>query len=201
LDIDFGTYPYVTSSSSIVGGACIGIGLSPAKIDHILGVFKSYTTRVGGGPMPTELQDKNGEMIRQRAHEYGATTGRPRRCGWFDAVAAHLSTQINGFTGAILTRLDILDTFPSIKICTAYKVNGNLLRHFPSSSALQERCEPIYEELPGWQSPTGHLRRFEDLPPQAQTYIKRLEELIACPIDFISVGPRREETIVVRPIV
>ena len=200
LDIDFGTYPYVTSSSPSVGGACIGIGLSPPKIDYILGVFKAYTTRVGGGPMPTELKEETGELIRQRAHEFGATTGRPRRCGWFDAVAARFSAQVNGFTGGALTRLDILDSFARIKICLAYKVNNQILEHFPSSSALLERCEPIYEELEGWQSPISDLRRFQDLPPRAQAYVKRLEELIGCPFDLISVGPRREQTIEVKPI-
>jgi adenylosuccinate synthase len=200
LDIDFGTYPYVTSSSSIVGGACIGLGLSPIKVDHIIGVFKSYTTRVGGGPMPTELRDETGELIRERAHEYGATTGRPRRCGWLDGVAARFSTQINGFTAAALTRLDILDTFTSIKVCTGYKVDGDMLNYFPSSTAVVERCQPIYEELTGWQSPISHLHYFDELPPQAQAYVKRVEELTTCPIALISVGPRREQAIVVRPI-
>ncbi|HJX69818.1 MAG TPA: adenylosuccinate synthase [Dehalococcoidia bacterium] len=200
LDIDFGTYPYVTSSSPIAGGAFTGLGLSPTKIERILGVFKSYTTRVGGGPMPTELNDETGESIREIAHEYGATTGRPRRCGWFDAVAARFSASINGFSGVALTRLDILDSFASIKVCTSYKVNGDIVDYFPSSSAVLERCQPIYEELAGWQSPINHLRRFADLPPAAQSYVKRLEELITCPIDIISVGPRREQTIMVRPV-
>jgi adenylosuccinate synthase len=200
LDIDFGTYPYVTSSSPVAAGAFVGLGLSPKRIDYILGVCKAYTTRVGGGPMPTELEDKTGESIRQIAHEYGATTGRPRRCGWFDAVAARFSTCINGFSGVALTRLDVLDTFASIKVCTGYKVNGDIIDQFPSSSAVLQRCRPIYEELPGWQSPTTHLRHFEDLPPLARSYIKRLEELIACPVSLVSVGPRREQTIIVRPI-
>jgi len=200
LDIDFGTYPYVTSSSPIAAGAFVGLGLSPKRIDYILGVCKAYTTRVGGGPMPTELKDKTGESIRQIAHEYGATTGRPRRCGWFDAVAARFSTYINGFSGVALTRLDVLDTFASIKVCTGYKVNGDIIDQFPSSSAVLQRCRPIYEELPGWQSSTTNLRHFKDLPSAARSYIKRLEELIACPISLVSVGPRREQTIIVRPI-
>ncbi|GAG05958.1 unnamed protein product, partial [marine sediment metagenome] len=200
LDIDFGTYPYVTSSSPIAAGAYIGLGLSPSKLECVLGVFKSYTTRVGSGPMPTELQDETGELIRERAHEYGATTGRPRRCGWFDGVAASFSSRINGFSGVALTRLDILDTFPSIKICTGYKVDGDIIDQFPSRVAILEKCEPVYEELAGWQSPIGHVRRFEDLPHQAQSYVKRLEELVACPVDLISVGPKREETIIVRPV-
>ena len=200
LDIDFGTYPYVTSSSPSVGGACTGIALSPPKIDYILGVFKAYTTRVGGGPMPTELKDETGELLRQRAHEYGATTGRPRRCGWFDAVACRFSAQVNGFTAGVLTRLDILDIFPKVKICIAYKVDNQILEHFPASISLLERGEPIYEELEGWQCPISHIRRFEDLPPQAQAYVKRLEKLLGCPFDLISVGPKREQTIEIKPL-
>jgi adenylosuccinate synthase len=200
LDIDFGTYPYVTSTSTTAGGACIGTGITPTKISHIIGIFKAYTTRVGGGPMPTELIGEEGELIRQRGHEFGATTGRPRRCGWFDTVAARLSTEVNGFTGAVLTRLDILDCFATIKICIGYQFDGQTLNHFPSNTAILERCQPVYHELPGWQTPIGQLRRFEDLPQPAQNYVTRLEELINCPIDIISVGPRREETITVRAI-
>ena len=200
LDVDFGTYPYVTSSSVSAAAAFAGLGLSPTRIDYILGVMKSYTTRVGAGPMPTELRDETGELIREIAQEYGATTGRPRRCGWFDAVAARYSTLLNGFSGIALTRLDVLDTFASIKICIGYKVNGQTINQFPSSSLLLERCQPVYEEVPGWQSPTAHLRRFGDLPPLAQSYVRKLENLAGCPIDIISVGPQREETITVRPI-
>ena len=200
LDVDFGTYPYVTSSSVTAAAAFAGLGLSPTRIDYILGVMKSYTTRVGAGPMPTELRDETGELIREIAQEYGATTGRPRRCGWFDAVAARYSTLLNGFSGIALTRLDVLDTFASIKICIGYKVNGETINQFPSSSLLLERCQPVYEEVPGWQSPTAHLRRFGDLPPLAQSYVRKLENLVGCPIDIISVGPQREETITVRPI-
>ena len=200
LDVDFGTYPYVTSSSVSAAAAFAGLGLSPTRIDYILGVMKSYTTRVGAGPMPTELRDETGELIREIAQEYGATTGRPRRCGWFDAVAARYSTLLNGFSGIALTRLDVLDTFASIKICIGYKVNGQTINQFPSSSLLLERCQPVYEEVPGWQSPTAHLRRFGDLPPLAQSYVRKLENLVGCPIDIISVGPQREETITVRPI-
>ncbi|MCX5992061.1 MAG: adenylosuccinate synthase [Chloroflexi bacterium] len=200
LDVDFGTYPYVTSSSVSAAAAFAGLGLSPTRIDYILGVMKSYTTRVGAGPMPTELRDETGELIREIAQEYGATTGRPRRCGWFDAVAARYSTLLNGFSGIALTRLDVLDTFASIKICIGYKVNGQTINQFPSSSLLLERCQPVYEEVPGWQSPTAHLRRFGDLPPLAQSYVRKLENLVGCPIDIISVGPQREETITVRPV-
>jgi len=200
LDIDFGTYPYVTSTSSSVGGACLGVGLSPMRIDQIIGVFKAYTTRVGSGPMPTELCDETGELIRERAHEYGATTGRPRRCGWFDAVISRFSARINGFSGGALTRLDVLDIMPSLKVCTGYKLNGETVTRPPSNWNHLAGCEPIYEELPGWQTDTSGVRRFDDLPPEARSYVGRLEEIIGCPIDIISVGPRREQTIMVRPV-
>ena len=201
LDIDFGTYPYVTSTSTMVGGACSGLGLSPVKIDKIYGVFKAYSTRVGSGPMPTELFDDTAELIRERAHEYGTTTGRPRRCGWFDAVMGRFSARANGFSGSCITRLDVLDVLPSLKICTGYRLNGETMTTPPSNTGLLARCEPLYEELPGWQSDTSGLRRFEDLPPQARSYVKRLEELTACPVNIISVGPRREQTIVAREII
>lgn len=200
LDIDFGTYPYVTSTSTVVGGACSGIGLSPANIDSIIGVFKAYTTRVGSGPMPTELIDDTGELIRERAHEYGTTTGRPRRCGWFDAVVGRFSARINGFSGFALTRLDVLDILPSIKICTGYKLEGQTLKSPPSNSGLLAKCEPIYEELPGWQKDISGIGRFEDLPEDARSYVRRLEELISCPVSIISVSPRREQTIVVKEV-
>jgi adenylosuccinate synthase len=200
LDIDFGTYPYVTSTSTMAGGVCSGLGLSPVKIDRIIGVFKAYTTRVGSGPLPTELFDETGELIRERAHEYGATTGRPRRCGWFDAVVGRFSARINGFSGFALTRLDILDALPSLKICTGYKLEGKTLKSPPSNSALLAKCEPIYEELPGWQRDISNIRRFKDLPREARYYVRRLEELIACPANIISVGERREQTIMVKGI-
>lgn len=200
LDVDFGTYPYVTSTSTIVGGACSGAGLSPAKIDRIIGVYKAYSTRVGAGPLSTELRDETGELIRQRAHEYGATTGRPRRCGWFDAVIGRFSARINGFSEFALTRLDILDILPSLKICTGYKLDGDTLTNPPSNSTLLARCEPIYEELAGWQTDISGIRRFEELPGEARSYIRRVEELIGCPASVISVGPRREQTIIIRDI-
>jgi len=200
LDIDFGTYPYVTSTSTMAGGACSGLGLSPAMIGRIIGVSKAYTTRVGSGPMPTELSDETGELIRERAHEYGTTTGRPRRCGWYDAVVGHFSTRINGFSGFALTRLDVLDTLPSLKICTAYKLEGKTLKSPPSNSWLLAKCEPIYEELPGWQTDISEIRRFKDLPKEARSYVRRLEELIACRASIISVGPRREQTIIAKEI-
>ena len=200
LDVDFGTYPYVTSSSVIAAGAFSGLGLSPTKIDYVFGVVKAYTTRVGAGPMPTELHDETGERIRQIAQEFGATTGRARRCGWFDAVAARFSTRINGFNGLVLTRLDVLDTFPSIKICTGYGLDDKVSDRFPTSIAALEKCQPVYEEMPGWQCATSHMRRYAELPEAARNYVKRLEELMGCPIDIISIGPRREESITIRPI-
>jgi adenylosuccinate synthase len=200
LDPDFGTYPYTTSSSPLAGGACLGAGLSPTRLDRILGVFKAYCTRVGSGPMPTELEDETGELIRERAHEYGTTTGRPRRCGWFDAVASRFSTRVNGFTGAVITRLDILDVLPRLKICVGYKLDGKTIDYFPASVAALAKCQPIYEELEGWQTPTSDIRRYKQLPPKAQKYIARIEELTSCPVNLICVGPEREQTIQKTPI-
>ena len=201
LDPDFGTYPYVTSSSPLAAGASTGSGINPRQIDQIIGVFKAYTTRVGGGPMPTELKDKTGEFIRERAHEYGATTGRPRRCGWFDTVAGRFSTQLNGFTGIALTRLDVLDALDSVKICTGYQVDGKILKNFPSDVATIEKCQPIYEEMPGWLTETSTIRNMKQLPSQARHYISRLEELLSCPISIISVGASREQTIIVKKVI
>ncbi|MBI4298730.1 MAG: adenylosuccinate synthase [Chloroflexi bacterium] len=198
LDLDHGTYPYVTSSYPTIGGACIGLGISPRSIAGILGVFKAYSTRVGAGPFPTELDDDIGKAIRERAWEYGATTGRPRRCGWFDAVAARYTVSINGFTSAILTRLDVLDVFSPVKICTAYELDGKIIDRFPGSLSDLERCKPIVEELPGWDKPTASATRLEDLPSRAIGYVRRIEEVIGCPIDLISTGPKRHETVVIR---
>ncbi|MBI2866652.1 MAG: adenylosuccinate synthase, partial [Chloroflexi bacterium] len=188
LDVDFGTYPYVTSSSPLAAGACLGAGISPRHIDRVLGVFKAYTTRVGSGPLPTEMEPDTGELVRERASEYGATTGRPRRCGWFDAVLGHYSARLNGFDGIAVTRLDVLDTLPSIKVCTAYRLNGQVLDYPPVSVGLLAHCLPVYEELPGWLSSTGDCRTFNQLPRAAQDYLRRLEELLDVPIDLVSVG-------------
>ena len=200
LDLDFGTYPYVTSAT--VGGTSLatGLGIGAMKIDGVVAVFKAYTTRVGGGPFPTELLDECGNLIRERAHEYGTTTGRPRRCGWFDGVVARYSAEINGLTSIAITRFDILDTFPTIKVCTAYKVGSTTCNRPPSNLALFEKCQPIYEELPGWQTPTSDIRSFKKLPPQARAYVRKLEELTGCPASIISVGPAREQTIVVKSV-
>lgn len=201
LDPDFGTYPYVTSSSPLVAGSSLGSGMSLKEIDYSVGIFKAYTTRVGSGPMPSELKEETGDFIRERAHEYGSTTGRPRRCGWFDAVLGRLSVQINGFSGIVITRLDVLDTFASVKICTGYKLNGEIIDCFPSSVAVLGKCQPVYEEMPGWQTLTSDIRDPEQLPVQALRYIARLEELLSCPVDIISVGAKRDQVVTVRQIV
>jgi adenylosuccinate synthase len=200
LDPDFGTYPYATSSSPLAGGGCLGTGISPTRIDRILGVFKAYCTRVGSGPMPTELNDETGNLIREQAHEYGTTTGRPRRCGWFDAIAARFSSQINGFTGIAITRLDVLDVLPKLKICVAYKLGGKTIDYFPASVADLENCQPVYEDFAGWQTDTSRVTKFSQLPLQARRYVTRLEELTACPANLICVGPSREQVIWVRAI-
>lgn len=199
LDPDFGTYPYVTSSSPLAGGGSLGLGISPMAINRILGVFKAYITRVGSGPMPTELKDEVGELIRRKANEYGATTGRPRRCGWFDAVAARFSAEVNGFTELALTHLDTFDGFSSIKICTAYRLDNEILDSFPSDIAVLEKCQPIYEELSGWQGPINEIRDFAQFPSEARRYLARLEELVRCPINLVSVGSRREQMIKMGP--
>jgi len=201
LDIDHGSYPYVTSSSSSIGGACTGLGLNPQAITGVLGVFKAYSTRVGGGPMPSELFGEAADNLREKAHEYGTTTGRPRRIGWFDAIAGKYSCLVNGFTGLVLTRLDILDGLPSVKICVGYEVDGKALDRFPSNTNLLEQCQPVYEELPGWDEPTASSTRLEQLPDNALRYVERIEELLGCQTQIISTGPRREETILRQPVI
>ena len=201
LDPDFGTYPYTTSSSCLASAGSIGSGICSNKITEILGVFKVYCTRVGSGPMPTELKDETGDTIRETAHEYGTTTGRPRRCGWFDAVAARFSSRINGFTSIALTRLDIFDDFPTLKICTGYKLDGKVIDYFPASVSALERCQPIYEEMPGWQSSTKDIRKYDALPAKARQYVERLSKITNCPISLICVGPERDQTIEVSPII
>jgi adenylosuccinate synthase len=200
LDPDFGTYPYGTSSPSVAGGGSLGAGIGPTKIDCVVGVYKAFCSRVGGGPMPTELKDKTGDLIRERGHEYGTVSGRPRRCGWFDAIAARHSSRVNGFTGIAITRLDILDALPKLKICVGYKLNGETINHFPGSAIALEKCEPIYEELEGWQTSTSDIREYAELPVQARQYIERLEELIACPTNIICIGAKREQAILKAPV-
>ncbi len=199
LDLDHGTYPFVTSSNPTIGGASVGVGVSPRHIVGITGVFKAYTTRVGTGPLPTELNDSTGETIRNLAQEFGTTTGRPRRVGWFDAVAAKYSTLINGYTSAVLTRLDVLDGFKTVKICTQYiNEDGDVTDDFPGGVAALEKARPVFEEMQGWDRPTASVRRYEDLPRAARDYVERIQELIGCPIDVISTGPHRDETVMVR---
>ncbi|MCZ2109899.1 MAG: adenylosuccinate synthase [Dehalococcoidia bacterium] len=207
LDLDHGTYPYVTSSvpSSSSSGAGLGVGIGPTEISRVVGVFKSYSTRVGNGPFPTELFDDTATMLRDHGKEYGrgeygTTTGRPRRIGWLDAVAARYSVRFNGLSALALTRLDVLDALPSIKICTGYELDGQIVETMPARESVLDRVHPIYEELPGWQQPTTEVRNFDDLPPQAQAFIRRVEELLECPVDLISVGPAREQAVIVNPI-
>ncbi len=201
LDTDFGTYPYATSSSPLAAGGCLGAGIGPVKLDRVLGIFKAYCSRVGSGPMPTELADATGELIRERGHEYGTTTGRPRRVGWFDGVAARFSNRINGLTGVAITRLDILDTIETLKVCTGYQLNGNVINDFPADVATLNQCRPIYEEMPGWRQPTTEATRLEDLPYATRAYIARLEELVGCQANYVCIGPVRKQAIELAPVI
>jgi adenylosuccinate synthase len=194
-DLDWGIYPYTTSSSPTAGGACVGAGIPPRAMDHVLGITKVYATSVGGGPFPTELENEAGEKLREIGQEFGATTGRPRRCGWFDGVAIGYASWLNGFTGIAVTKLDILDHFEEIKICVGYKVGDQVLDHVPVT-AIQEQVEPVYETWPGWQSDTTAVREWDDLPERAQAYLARISELAGAPIRFVSVGPERDQIIV-----
>jgi adenylosuccinate synthase len=198
LDIDHGTYPFVTSSSAVAGGACTGLGVGPTKISKVLGVVKAYTTRVGGGPFPTEIDDTIGEGLRQRGGEFGATTGRPRRCGWLDFVGLRHASRINGLTGIALTKLDILDGLDKIHICTAYKRGGSLHYDFPKEFSLLEQSQPVYEEVEGWKEGTTGIREFKRLPENAKRYIRKIEDTLGVPVDIISTGQRRDELIIFR---
>ena len=195
LDLDHGTYPFVTSSSPIAGGALTGLGFGPGAVERVIGVAKAYTTRVGAGPFPTELLGETGERLRQVGHEYGVTTGRPRRCGWLDAVILRYAAQVNGLTEIALTKLDILSGLPTLQIAVAYKVDGERLEHFPAEwgNEVLARCAPVYEELPGWESDLRAIRRREELPPEARAYVARVEELTGAPVAFTGVGPERAE--------
>jgi adenylosuccinate synthase len=207
LDLDSGTYPYVTSSvpASVAAGACIGMGLGPTSIQRVVGVFKAYQTRVGNGPMPTELFDEDGEALRnhgiaQGTGEYGTTTGRPRRCGWFDGVLARYTSRLNGLTSVALTRLDVLAQFDRVKICTGYDLGGQRVSTLPSSLQDASKVQPVYEELPGWKQEISHVRTFGDLPKEARDYVRRIEQILGVPVDMISVGPERDQAIVTRNI-
>lgn len=198
LDIDHGTYPFVTSSNTVAGSAACGSGMGPRHLNYILGITKAYTTRVGSGPFPTELFDAMGEHLAQRGHEFGATTGRPRRCGWFDTVALQRSAKINSLSGLCITKLDVLDGLDTIRLCVGYKINGQQRTTSPISTEGYASCEPMYEEMPGWTASTVGIKSFQDLPSNAQAYLKRIEELTEIPIDIISTGPERNETILIR---
>ncbi len=198
LDIDHGTYPYVTSSNSIAGGACTGLGIGPTRISRVLGVAKAYTTRVGSGPFPTELFDATGEELREKGGEFGATTGRPRRCGWLDTVILRHAARTNGFSGIAITKLDILDGLDKIKICTAYKYRGKTYRDYPKELDVFEKCTPVYEEFEGWKGSTLGITSFKKLPVQAQAYIRKIEELVGVKTDIISTGKKRDELIKIR---
>ena len=200
LDLDHGTYPFVTSSSPTIGGAITGLAIQPRHITSVLGIFKAYNTRVGSGPFPTELFDDVGESIRTVAREFGTTTGRARRIGWFDGVLARYSNRVNGYTSAVVTRLDVLDHIDSIKVCVGYKLGTDILDEPPGGVAALEKCSPIYETLEGWDIPTAGISDLSNLPTNARVYIDRLENLNGCPIDIISTGPHRDQTIMVKDI-
>jgi len=198
LDVDHGTYPFVTSSNTVSGTAAAGSGLGPGSTGFVLGIVKAYTTRVGSGPFPTELEDETGQRLGERGHEFGTVTGRQRRCGWFDAVLVRQSCAISGVTGIALTKLDVLDGFERVKICTGYRLNGELLDYLPAHSADQAGVEPVYEEMEGWSETTAGARSWAELPAQAIKYIRRVEELIGTPVALVSTSPEREDTILVR---
>ena len=197
LDIDFGTYPFVTSSNVIAGQAATGTGIGPGSIDFVLGIVKAYTTRVGEGPFPTELFDDDGQRLGERGHEFGTTTGRKRRCGWFDAVLVRQPCATSGVTGLALTKLDVLDGFDELKICTGYELDGEVLDYLPTAADLQARVTPVYETLPGWSDSTAGARSWSDLPGEAVKYVRRIEELIRTPVALLSTSPERDDTILV----
>ena len=197
LDVDFGTYPYVTSSNTLAGMAATGTGLGPTAVDFVLGIVKAYTTRVGEGPFPTELFDADGERLGQRGHEFGTVTGRKRRCGWFDAVLVRQTCATSGVSGIALTKLDVLDGFDTLRICTGYELDGEKLDYLPTAANLQARVKPIYEEMEGWTDSTAGARSWADLPGAAIKYVRRIEELIQCPVALLSTSPERDDTILV----
>jgi len=198
LDVDHGTYPYVTSSNCVAGTAAAGAGVGPQMLHYVFGITKAYTTRVGSGPFPTELEDTTGELLRKRGQEFGATTGRPRRCGWFDAAALRRSIQINGVSGLCITKLDVLDGMPKVKLCNGYRIDGKLHDLLPLGAEEAARCEPVYEELAGWKESTVGISEYGKLPAAARAYLERLQSVCGVPVDMISTGADREETIVLR---
>ena len=196
LDVDHGTYPYVTSSSTIAAGACTGTGIGPHKIDEVVGISKAYVTRVGEGPFPTELNDEMGEKLRAAGSEFGATTGRPRRCGWIDIVALREAVRTNGLTGIALTKMDVLSELETIKVCTAYRYNDELIEEFPQDFDVLKNCTPVYEEVSGWQSDICSLEEYSELPEQVKTYVDKIEAWTDCPVVLVSVGPKRDQTLI-----
>lgn len=200
LDIDQGTYPFVTSSNPVAGGVCIGSGVGPTKIHQVVGVAKAYTTRVGDGPFPTELHDEIGEQIREVGREYGTTTGRPRRVGWFDSVVVRHARRVSGITGLSLNSIDVLTGLKTVKICTSYRYRGQIIENYPANLGILAECEPVYEELPGWSEDISKVRDFGQLPIEAQHYIERITQLSGIPLSIFSVGPGRDQTIQIRPV-
>ncbi len=198
LDVDHGTYPYVTSSNTVAGAASAGAGVAPQKLDYVLGITKAYSTRVGSGPFPTELTDATGEQLRNKGQEFGSVTGRPRRCGWFDAAGLKRAVQLNGTTGLCITKLDVLDGLPTVRLGTGYRMDGELADILPYGADAVDRCEPVYEEFAGWTESTFGIQRWDELPVNAQRYLQRLSEVLGVPIDLVSTGPDREQTIVLR---
>jgi adenylosuccinate synthase len=198
LDVDHGTYPFVTSSNTVAGNAAAGSGVGPGRIGYVLGIAKAYTTRVGSGPFPTELQDETGRLLGERGREFGTVTGRPRRCGWFDATMVRQAVKVGGVDGLVVTKLDVLDGLPTLKICTGYRVNGEVMKRLPASIAAQEAAEPIYDEMPGWAGSTRGARSYAELPAEAVKYIRRIEELVEAPVVLLSTSPERDDTIVLR---
>ncbi len=198
LDVDHGTYPFVTSSNTVAGGACTGAGVGPTVIDEAIGISKAYTTRVGSGPFPTELEDETGKLLQTKGGEFGATTGRPRRCGWLDLVVLKHSVRVNGLTGLVLTKLDVLSGFEMIKIATSYEIEGKKIEDLPASLELLNQCKPVYEEIPGWTENISNLKRFEELPQAVKNYVRRIENFLEVPVILLSLGPERGEDIVIR---
>jgi adenylosuccinate synthase len=198
LDVDHGTYPFVTSSSTVAGNVCSGAGVGPRQVHQVIGISKAYTTRVGAGPFPTELFGPEGEILRREGVEFGATTGRSRRCGWLDAVAVRHAVRVNGITGIALTKLDVLTGFDKIPVCTAYRFGGQTITEFPASSKIMQGVKPIYENMDGWSEPLTEVRKFSDLPTNAQNYVRRIGKILDCEIILVSVGPGREQTVVLK---
>jgi adenylosuccinate synthase len=198
LDVDHGTYPYVTSSNTVAGAAAAGAGVAPQRLDYVLGITKAYSTRVGSGPFPTELLEATGEHLRQRGQEFGSVTGRPRRCGWFDAAGLKRAVQLNGTTGLCITKLDVLDGLPTVKLGVGYRFDGRVVDILPYGADAVGRCEPVYEEFKGWSESTFGIREWSALPENARRYLERLADVLGVPIDLVSTGPDREQTIVLR---